>query len=139
MKKTILVTHKDYQQWMGVKTSINNRGKTLEINEGDIVWVAVGENVGVEIDGKSDKYSRPVIILKKHSKRCFTGIPLTTKLHLGSWYKQFVFQGRDENAVLIQTRLFDISRVYCRIGRLSKKDYEAIRESYIRLFQQNMP
>lgn len=42
-------------------------------------WCAVGENVGVEIDGKSEKYSRPVIVLKKHTNRCFTGVPLTSQ------------------------------------------------------------
>ena len=42
----------DYKKWMGVKSDINNGGKTRKINEGDVVWVAVGENVGVEIDGK---------------------------------------------------------------------------------------
>lgn len=129
----------DYKKWMGVKSDINNGGKTRKINEGDVVWVAVGENVGVEIDGKSQKYSRPVVILRKHTESCFTGVPLTTKQHRGSWYVGFEFQKKKEVAVLIQTRLFDVKRVYTRIGKLSNRDYNAIMLGYLKLIAKNMP
>lgn len=125
-------TTKNYRKWMGVKKSLNSKVKIREINEGDVVWVGIGENVGVEIDGKSDKYSRPVIVLKKHSKYCFTGVPLTSRTHVGSWYMQFEFQGKIQTAVLVQTRLIDTRRVYNRMGKLSKSDYNRVKLAYIR-------
>ena len=134
------IKKKDYKRWMGVKSNINNAEKIRKINEGDVVWAAVGENVGVEIDGKSEKYSRPVVVLKKHTERCFTGIPLTSKKHRGSWYADFKFQEKEEVAVLIQTRLFDVARVYTRIGKLSNKDHKTILDEYIRFINgKNMP
>lgn len=120
---------------MRVKANINDREEILKINEGDVVWAAVGENVGVEIDGKSAKYSRPVIVLKKHTNRCFTGTPLTSQPHKGSWYKTFKFQNKKQVAVLIQTKLMDTARVYGRIGKLSKHDYDLIHEAYIKLIE----
>lgn len=126
-------TRKDYKNWMGVKTKINNANLNRMINEGDVVWVAIGENVGVEMDGKSEKYSRPVIVLRKHSNLCFTGIPLTSQSHDGTWYHQFNFQGKTQIAVLIQTKLIDTKRVYSRIGKLSKTDYNQILISYVKL------
>ena len=68
------IKKKNYHEWMLVKSKVHNKNKVRKINEGDVVWVAIGENVGVEIDGKSEKYSRPVIVLRKHTERCFTGI-----------------------------------------------------------------
>ena len=131
---------KTYQKWMKRKSIINNGGKYRKINEGDVVWAAVGENVGVEIDGKSEKYSRPVIVLRKHTTQCFTGVPLTSRPHKGSWYASFEFQGKKQVAVLIQTKLFDTSRVYDRIGELSKKDYMHILKSYAKfILNKNMP
>lgn len=131
---------KNYQKWMGVKSNINNSSKVRKINEGDVVWAAVGENVGVEIDGKSEKYSRPVIVLRKHSDLCFTGMPLTSKPHKGSWYTNFKFQNRCQTAVLIQTKLMDTHRVYNRMGKLSKTDYQKILNAYIKfLANKNMP
>ena len=131
---------KDYKQWMKRKASIHNRQLYRYVNEGDVVWVAVGENVGVEIDGKSKKYSRPVVVLRKHSAKCFTGLPLTTKTHhVGDWYEHFEFQGRQEVAVLIQAKLFDASRVYSRIGKLSRNDYQRVLSQFVNLFEKNVP
>lgn len=131
---------KDYHGWMKVKANIHNSGGIRKINEGDVVWAAVGENVGTEIDGKGNKYSRPVIVLRKHTERCFTGVPLTSQPHKGSWYVDFEFQYRIQNAVLIQTRLMDAARVYNRIGRLSRKDYLSVLQAYLKLIKgKNMP
>ena len=127
--------YKDYKEWMCRKSEVHNQGKGHYVNEGDVVWVAVGENVGVEIDGKSEKYSRPVVVLRKHSSNCFTGIPLTTKKHNGDWYVYFTFQGREEVAVLIQARLFDTARVYSRIGKLSNGDYRKVATGFLNLFK----
>ncbi len=124
---------KNYKKWMGVKAKVNCSKKLQRINEGDVVWVAVGENVGVEIDGKGQKYSRPVLVLKKHTNRSFTGVPLTSKQHNGTWYTGFEFQGKKQVAVLVQTRLMDTARVYSRMGRLSRKDYSSILNNYVKL------
>ena len=139
-QKRIRAIVKNYQKWMIVKSKINNSKKIRRINEGDVLWAAIGENVGVEIDGKSDKYSRPVVVLKKHSNLCFTGIPLTSQLHEGTWYSHFIFQGKRQTAVLIQTKLMDVRRVYSRIGELSKADYSKLLDDYISFLRnKNMP
>ena len=127
---------KNYQKWMCLKTRINNSAPIRSIKEGDIWWVAVGENVGVEIDGKNEKYSRPVIVLKKHGRLCFTGVPLTSQCHDGSWYISFEFQNKIQTAILIQTRLFDTRRLYERIGRMSRNDLKIVLDSYIRLLEE---
>lgn len=119
---------------MGTKSFIHNRGIRRSFKEGDVWWAAVGENVGVEIDGKSQKYSRPIIVLKKHSNLFFAATPLTSQLHEGTWYTQLVFQGKKQTAVLVQTKPMDVTRLYERIGRLSRSDYEKIRNSYKELF-----
>lgn len=131
---------KNYKQWMGVKTYVNNRNMVRKVNEGDVVWLAVGKNVGVEIDGKSKRYSRPVVVLRKHTGRSFTGVPLTSKLHKGTWYVSFEFQGKQETAALVQTRLYDAARVYAKIGELTRGDYTKILNGYIKLIsQKNVP
>ena len=81
---------------MGTKSFIHNKGIKRSFKEGDVWWAVVGENVGVEIDGKSQKYSRPIIILKKHSNLFFAATPLTSQSHNGTWYTQFVFQGKNK-------------------------------------------
>ena len=131
---------KNYRQWMGTKSFINNNGIRRSFKEGDIWWAAVGENVGVEIDGKSRKYSRPVLILKKHSSLFFTAVPLSTQIHTGTWYVQFDFRGKTQTAVVVQAKPMDVSRLYERIGEVSKGDYSKIMAGFQLLFtNKNMP
>ena len=131
---------KNYHKWMHVKSNINNSDIIRSFKEGDIRWAAVGENVGVEIDGKSRKYSRPIVIFKKHSNLFFTAIPLTSKSHNGTWYVDFIFQGKKQNAVVVQAKAMDVSRLYQRIGEISKNDYRKIKEGFFNSFQdKNMP
>ena len=125
---------KNYIKWMGVKRKIHNNGIVRTIREGEIWWAAVGENVGVEIDGKNEKYSRPILILRKFSNLFFLATPLTSRPHKGTWYQEFIFQNRFENAVLVQTKPMDVKRLYQKMGEVSKGDYKKILDAYLGLF-----
>ena len=92
------------------------------------------ENVGVEINGKSEYFSRPVLVLKKLSRYGFMGIPITSQKHEGSWYVSFEFQNRTETAVLSQAKVFSISRLYSRIGQVPDTDLAKVREGFIYLY-----
>lgn len=53
---------KRFSEWIGLKESLDERNiQAPHVNEGDIWWVSLGENVGWEINGKSREFSRPVI------------------------------------------------------------------------------
>jgi len=108
--------------------------KIQRVRNGEIWWVGVGENVGVEINGKSEYYSRPVLVLKKLSRYGFMGVPLTSQAHEGSWYVPFEFQDRIETAVLAQARVFSVARLYGRIGQAPDSDLEKVREGFLRLY-----
>ena len=70
------------------------------ITEGDLWWCAVGENVGIEVNGKSKDFTRPVIILKKFGRLGFLGIPTTTQHRVGTWYVPFRAQRYSRNGSL---------------------------------------
>ncbi len=94
----------------------------------------MGENVGVEINGKSSTFARPVLIFKKLSRYGSLGIPLTSKPHQGSWYAPFRFQGRNQVAVLAQIRVISVSRLYRKIGDIDDSDKTIIREAFRNLY-----
>lgn len=126
---------KDYKKWMKIKAEKNNSSSIRTIKEGDVWWTAVGENVGVEIDGKSKKFSRPVLVLKKFSRFCFMGVPLTSQPKKGSWYVKFIFQNKIQTASLIQARLYDVSRLYNKIGQVPNSDLKLVRDGFLNLFK----
>lgn len=59
---------KRFVKWIILKEKLHNIGRLRTIHEGEIWWCAMGENVGVEINGKHDVFSRPVLVFKKLSR-----------------------------------------------------------------------
>lgn len=125
----------DFSEWMVVKDKLHKGGAVTKFSEGQIWWAALGKNVGVEINGKHDDYSRPVVIFKKLSHLCFLAIPLTSQPHTGNWYAEFNFRGKPEYAVLSQIRMMSVSRLYNRMGKLSTGDFKKIKAGFRKLIK----
>lgn len=83
---------KDFDGWIKVKENVHYCGRIPNIKDSEIWWCAVGENVGVEINGKSNAFSRPVLVMKKLSRFGFLGAPLTSQFHAGNWYIDFILK-----------------------------------------------
>ncbi|MBQ8984906.1 type II toxin-antitoxin system PemK/MazF family toxin [Candidatus Saccharibacteria bacterium] len=126
---------KDFDGWIELKKSMDSLGKLPTIDEGDIWWCGVGENVGVEISGKSKRFSRPVMVIKKLSRFGFMGVPLTSQPKTGSWYVNFVFQSKTEAAAICQARVMSVSRLYGKIGRVPESDLEKVKIGFQQLYK----
>ena len=135
-------SNRNYSDWMPVKDGIQLMSAKPDFKEWQIWWCALGENVGVEINGKGDKFARPVVVFKKFSKYGFVGIPLTTQNHTEEapdWYVYFRFKNRDEFAALNQIETISVYRLYRKIGELDDEDIRRIREGFIKLYIKNAP
>lgn len=124
---------KDFQGWIALKERLHNIDKPRFIHEGDIWWYAAGENIRTEINGKSKRFSRPVLIVKKFGRYSFWGVPLTSQPHDGDWYVSFGFKNKTEYAALIQFRNIDVARLYDRLGQVPVSDLDRVRIGIIRL------
>jgi len=128
--------HELLEKWFPVKESKHNieTVKIPRITDGEVWWVAVGENVGVEINGKSEYFSRPVLVFKKLSHLGFMGVPLSTQEHGGSWYVNFRFQGKEVYAALSQAKVFSTARLYNRLGQVAEDDMEKVKVGFRSLY-----
>ncbi|MBQ3309797.1 type II toxin-antitoxin system PemK/MazF family toxin [Candidatus Saccharibacteria bacterium] len=128
--------HELLEAWFPVKERKHNTiaEKIPRITEGEVWWVAVSENVGVEINGKSEYFSRPVLVFKKLSHLGFMSIPLSTQEHGGSWYVNFRFQGKEVYAALSQAKTFSTARLYTRLGQVAEDDMEKVRSGFRNLY-----
>ena len=130
---------KNFDAWNKVKKNIHKRAKVHSIREGEIWWFADGQNIGVEINGKGERFARPVLILTKFGKLSFMGIPLTTKKHSGSWYVQYKFKDRNCYAALCQAKMYSVYRLYRRMGTLPESDLDRIRTVFLELNSKKFP
>ena len=126
---------KHFEKWMGLKKKIHFGNSAPKITEGDIWWCGCGENVGVEINGKSSRFSRPVLIMKKLSHEGFMGIPLTFTRKTGTWYAEFEFLNKKQYAAICQARVMSSSRFYSKIGQIPVLDLETVRKAFIELYE----
>lgn len=122
---------KDFDSWNIKKKIINKKEEREELffREREIWWVNFGLNVGYELDGKSEDYSRPAIIFRKFSRDTFWALPLTTKNKINEYHFSFCLpDGTKNSANLSQLRLFDAKRLIVKLGYISEGDYVALQE-----------
>ncbi len=127
---------KDYKKWTPVKMVVNNNTDARpNYKEGGIYWVLIGDNIGMEQDGKGELFSRPVAIIRGFSKELFWGVPLTSRNKSGKYYFSFTFLDNQHSvAILSQLRAFDTSRISGKLmGRMKKEDLAEIKNRLKRL------
>ena len=120
---------KDFDSWNQEKKTVDSRDTSeIYFNEGEIWWTSLGLNVGFEQDGKSEQFTRPVLILKKFSANVFVAIPLSTSGKTGKYYFNFNFLDGQSTAYLSQIRLVDSKRLVKKMGTISVEILEQIRQ-----------
>ena len=126
---------KDFDKWNVVKKQIDNNRKIPTFNEREIWWCSIGMNIGFEVFGKDEKFWRPVLILIKHNRNTFFGLPLGSTLKQESRHHyELDFNGRKGSVLLSQGRTLSSMRLSNRMGKISEKKFDGIKEVYKNLF-----
>ena len=117
-----------YDEWNELKKKLEENKSKFPFREREIWWYAAGENLGSEIDGKGSRFSRPILIFRKYGETTFFGIPLSTRKSDGLWYSNIKIRGQNRCALLSQAGSYSVRRLYGRIDRISKDEFEEIGE-----------
>ena len=128
-------SEKRFEEWIDLKEKLHYNARCPKILEGEVWWCSFGENVGVEINGKSARFTRPVLIMRKLSKFGFMGIPLTSQEKTGSWYAEFEFLGKREFAAICQARVMSVSRLHSKIGQIPQSDMDIVKKAFHKLYR----
>jgi mRNA interferase MazF len=111
---------KDFNSWNIKKQHIDARPTHPYFYEGEIWWVHLGLNIGFEMNGRGDKYLRPIIIIKKYNHHSFLAVPLSTSL-TDNKYRMAIGTIAGKNAFinLSQLRYLDSKRLANKITSLN--------------------
>ncbi|MFA5349225.1 MAG: type II toxin-antitoxin system PemK/MazF family toxin [Candidatus Paceibacterota bacterium] len=125
---------KSLKEWCELKMILwMKSGKTI-FKQGEIWWCSVGVNLGEEIFGKGEKFTRPVLIFKKLTSSSFLGLPLTTQEKLGSWYVEITIHGKRNWVMLNQARILDKKRITNRLVTLDDADLKKVRDKFLEFY-----
>ena len=123
-----------FDQWNIVKKSLQQRDKLEFFNERQIWWCNIGQNLGSEVYGKGETFTRPVLIYKKLSRELFLALPLSTKIKRGTWYVSIRFHRQTVAVLLNQARILDKKRLVARLGQVSGGNFLKTKTGFNNLF-----
>lgn len=127
---------KIFANWTKLKIRIHasETNKDVYFKEGQVWWASIGQNVGVEANGKNENYERPVIIIKKFNGHSFLGVTLSTVKKAGDYYVELKDVKGVSNIVnLSQVKNMSTKRLLRRITDedLSVEDFNLIIDKII--------
>ena len=121
--------HKNYQIWTPVKIKTNNSlDRPTKFRAGQVWRCKIGENIGVEMDGKGDSFLRPVLILKRYGNDAFLGVPLTSQVKPPRpFYYPIHIGGRNGLVIISQLRFWDATRLTSFVDKLEPTEFKSIK------------
>jgi len=119
---------KNFNEWNAFKQKLDIKTINFNFKERDIWWCSIGLNIGHEENGKSQFFSRPVLVIRKFNKNLFFGIPLTTQIKENKFYHKVIFKGKDCCAMLSQLKVFESKRMRSRMGDLPHTQFNEIKK-----------
>jgi len=123
----------EFDRWNEIKKEIDKKEKLPHFHEREIWFISVGENIGIEQNGKGEKFLRPVLIIKKFNKEQFLGVMLTSKCK----DSKFLFKIKENSCVnLSQIRVFSAKRLLRLKSKLKLFKFEEI---ISKLFEITLP
>jgi len=125
---------KDFDKWNEIKKQISSQNSEVHIRAGEVRWVALGVNIGSEMDGKGMSFTRPALITYVIGARLALVIPMSTKLKDVIGYQSFDFQGKAVSLCLHQMRTISQNRIFARKGRISDQRLALFRSEVSKFF-----
>lgn len=121
---------KEFDQWNNLKKKTHAATTWLAFYEREVWWMCAGVNIGVEIDGKHELFSRPVIIVRKFNKDMALIVPTTAQDKYGIKY-YLTITGDDHKRYTVglsQIRAISSKRLFRKIGTIDSASYDSLLE-----------
>jgi mRNA-degrading endonuclease toxin of MazEF toxin-antitoxin module len=120
--------------WNKLKYIAHFRKKLPYFKTGEIWWCYIGENVGIEINGKSEKHSRPVYVAKKLSGQGAIVLPLTSQPKTGRPFYPIKINDRTSYIIFSQVKTISALRLVSKMATIDKSAQAEIKEKFLHFF-----
>lgn len=136
MDNTIMDTLFNFIDWLKLKIRLNLTKYTPPfVQEREIWWISFGQNVGSEINGKSNKFSRPGVVIKKLARNFYLVAPTTSKERTGNWYVKIQQNNSVSYVCIHQIRTIDYRRLLAKMGQIDESDFIKIKTAFTELYK----
>lgn len=132
MENNLLKTIKRFSDWAGLKLDIHlyKDSHAVYFKERQIWWATVGQNIGIEQNGKHKNFERPVLVLKKFNAEMFLAVPLSSQFKSGNYRLIFERNGMKFTANLSQIKVMSTKRLLRQLGKMEETDYLRLKQMF---------
>lgn len=95
----------------------------------EIWWASLGQNIGVEVNGKNAAFERPVLVIKVFNTHSYLVAPISSKVRKDKYLFEFINNVGERNVVNIsQLRTISSKRFVRKIADIAGSDFNLILE-----------
>lgn len=129
---------KNFDEWNILKKKIEKRSYIPPevIESGQVYWFSFGLNIGKEIGGKNESFTRPAMIYKVITRTTFLVIPITTSENYNDEWHMSLFNHQNIKVFLCfnQVRVMDFRRMKNYMYSLNQIDLSRAIDQFENLF-----
>jgi len=117
--------------WNKVKVFVHFSERKVYPKTREIWWAALGQNIGVEINGKNDNFERPVLVIKVFNSLSVLVAPISSKVNNDKNCIKFMNIDGKENIInMSQIRSMSTKRFIRKIGDLKTEDFIKVKDLF---------
>lgn len=125
---------KTFVSWTKIKAKIHLSEREVYPKAREIWWVSLGQNIGIEVNGKNDKFERPALVIKVFNKYGMLVAPISSRVKKGKYFVRFINNDGGENIInMSQIRSISSKRFIRKVGELNIDDFEKVKQVYLSL------
>lgn len=118
-----------FKRWITNKINVHLSEKIVYFKERQIWWVALGQNVGSEQNGKREHFERPVLLLKKFGYKTFLAVPSSSKVRNDLYHFVYIYKKGTFYFNLSQVRVLSYKRLIRLSGQMEEVEFNKVREA----------
>lgn len=115
---------KNFDEWNKYVKHLELQDSQEYFSDHEVWWCAIGVNVGSEIDGKNDKFERPVLVIVRMNQDKLFIAPITSNIKNYSDRVTISLLGKKSQIILSQTQMISSKRLLRRISLVSNRHYQ---------------
>lgn len=128
---------KTFVDWTKLKIRIHAAEKDNIIfpKKKEIWWASLGQNIGVEINGKNENFERPVLIVKVFNEKSILVAPISSTEKADKYLIEFINDSGERNVINIsQLKMISTKRLLRLVGEMNDQDFEVVKNALKKLF-----
>ena len=127
---------KIFTDWTKLKIRIHVLGEiALFPRRKEIWWASLGQNIGVEINGKNDNFERPILVIKTFNPQSSLVAPISGKVKEGKYFVEFINPDGQKNMInLSQLKTISSKRLLRKIGVINGDDFTRVKNVLKKFF-----